>query len=454
MNIIIIGCGKIGATIAEQLNNEGHRITIIDQNERVLRNIANKLDVLGINGNGAVMEVQREAGVENADILIAVTGSDEVNMLCCLIAKKNANLSTIARIRNPEYENEIEYLRKMLSISMVINPEKMAASEIVRLLEFPFAIEIDSFSRGRVDLIKIRLGEDAPILGIPLQELQKRASVIPLICVIERGNEVIIPRGSTCLQANDMISFIAKPQEAVTFARECRIPFEPNRSIFLIGGSRIAYYTAGMMNVPKHRFQLKLIEQNAERCTDFANRFENMTVINGDGSDQQLLIEEGIEKADAFVALTGIDEENIIMSMFAAKRSVPRRITKINRLDPTVVSEEMNVGSVVSTRMYTSDYVLRFVRGLERTRGVDIEALYTVANGKAEAAEFLVKENNPAYVGIPFAQLKLRKNVLVAAIFRGNEIIRPAGADYMQLNDRVVIITTDRGLHGLEDVLI
>lgn len=453
MNIIIIGCGKIGATLAEQLNNEGHNITIVDTNERVLRSVATKLDVLGITGNGAVMEIQAEAGIETADILIAVTGSDELNMLCCLIAKKRSNCSTIARIRNPEYEGEIEYLQRMLSISMIINPEKMVASEIFRLLEFPFAIEIDTFSRGLVDLIKVRLNENAPILGLPLQELPKKLSVVPLICVIERGSEVIIPGGQTTLLAGDMISFIAKPQEAISFCRECNIRFEANHSIFLVGGGKIAHYAAGLMSGRKSRFQLKIIEMKPERCQELADRFEDITIINGNGSDQQLLIEEGIEKADAFVSLTGIDEENIIASMFALKRKVPRTITKVDRLDPNVVADEMNVGSVVSTRMYTSDQVLRFVRGLERTQGVDIEALYTVANGKAEAAEFLVKENNPAYVGIPFAKLAFKKNVLAAAIFRGNSVIRPGGSDYLKLGDRVVIITTDRGLHSLIDLL-
>ena len=453
MNIIIVGCGKIGATLAEQLNNEGHRITVIDKNERVLRNIATKLDVMGISGNGAVMEVQNEAGVENADVLIAVTGSDEVNMLCCLIAKKQTELYTIARVRNPEYEDEVDYLQRMLSINMVINPEKMAAAEILRLLELPFAEEIDTFSRGRVDLIKVRLGSDAPILGIPLQDLPRKLSVIPLICVVERGSEVIIPGGATCLEAGDMVSFIATPQEAVTFAQECMIPYEPNRSVFLVGGGRITYYAAGLLKSRKSRTQVKIIEIDHDRCLELAGHFNNLTIINGDGSDQQLMIEEGIEKADAFVALTGMDEENIIMSLFAARRGVKRRITKVNRLDPVTVSEEMNVGSVVSTRMFTSDQVTRFVRSVERTQDVDIEALYTVANGKAEAAEFLIRENNPAYVGIPFSELEFRNNVLVAAIFRGEEIIRPGGSDHIEVNDRVIVITTARGLHSIRDIL-
>ena len=272
MNIIIIGCGKIGATLARQLNNEDHNITIVDRNEKVVREIASDLDIIGVTGNGAMLEVQKEAGIDTADILIAVTGSDEVNMLCCLIARKEGHCYTVARIRNSEYENEIEYLKRELGLSFVINPEKMCAMEILRLLRFPSAIEIESFGKGRVDMVKMEISERSPIADVALRDLPKVVSASVLICVIERDGTTVIPRGNAVLRAGDRISFIARPQDSFAFARECNLETHPVNSVFLIGGGKIAYYTAELIEHRKKRFNLKVFEINPQTCGALAER--------------------------------------------------------------------------------------------------------------------------------------------------------------------------------------
>lgn len=451
MNIVIIGCGKVGATLAEQLNNEGHNITIVDKNEKVLKNIATKLDVMGVTGNGAMLEVQSEAGVSSADVLIAVTDSDELNMLCCLIAKQMGYANTVARIRNPEYEREIDYIKKELNISMVINPEKMVAQEIVRLIRFPFAREIETFAQDRVDMVKVRINEKSKLCDTLLKDLSKKTKANALICIVERGSDVIIPSGLTELKAGDFISFIAKPTDAMMFCKDCSIDFEPIRTAFIIGGGRIAYYVTVLTEARRNRCQLKVIELNAERANFLAARFPDLTVINGDGSSQQLLEEEGIQNADAIVSMTGIDEVNVITSLFASKLSNARLITKVNHLNPSSV-EDLQIGSIVCPKNVTSDEVVRYVRGLENSKGINIETLYKVANGKVEACEFIVSDDK-RIVNIPFITLNLKKNVLVGAIIRKNQVFNPGGQDYLMPGDHVVIITTNTGITDLTDIL-
>lgn len=452
MNIIVVGCGKVGLTLAAQLNKENHNITIIDHDEKALRHAVDSLDIMGINGNGAMLVTQQEAGVKNADVLIAATDSDEINMLCCLIAKKEGNCSTIARIRNPEYTDEITYLRDELNLATVINPEMAAAKEAERLLHFPSAMKIDSFSRGKIDLIRVRVPENNEVCGIKLHDIHRVLKVNVLICSIERGDNVIIPSGMQEIKSGDVISFIANAQQANAFLIALGIDFAPIRNVLIVGGGRVTYYMARYMKMSKMRCKVKIIEIDRDRCEFLASEFPEATIINGDGTDQDLLIREGIENTDAFCSLTGFDEENIMLSLYAGKLSHARLVTKINRISFENVVNELNLGSIIYPKQIVADHIVQYVRALQNSQGSNIETLYKIADGKAEALEFKVG-NNPEIINHTFADLKFKDNVLIAAIVRGNKIITPGGSDFMLPGDSVIVITTNTGFNDLKDIL-
>ena len=453
MNIIIIGCGKIGSTLAQQLNNEDHNITIVDRNEKVVREIASDLDIIGVTGNGAMLEVQKEAGIDTADILIAVTGSDEVNMLCCLIAKKEGRCMTVARIRNAEYENEIDYLKQELGLNYVINPEKMCAIEIMRLLRFPSAIEIESFYRGRVDMVKMKVGGDSPIANVALKDLPKTVSSSVLICMVERGGNVLIPTGNTVILPDDRISFIAKPSDSISFARECKLETHPVNSLFIIGGGKIAYYIAEFMEARRKKMNLKIFEVNPQTAAMIAERFPEFTVINEDGSKKAVLKEEGVQNADVLVMLTGIDEENIILSLVGRELSNARVITKVNHMKPSEIPSGLDVGSVVCPNEIASNAVVRFARGIESSKDYNIESLYKLSGGRVEAQEYEIREESNL-TGIPLKDLSLKSGILVAAIMRENALVRPGGFEKLEVGDHVVIVAlSEQRIRDLQDIL-
>lgn len=453
MNIIVAGCGKIGLTLAEQLIKEGHDVTIIDNNERVLRHAVEYLDVMGIQGNAAMLATQRQAGIENTDVLIAATNSDEINMLCCLIAKKQGkNCATIARIRDPEYTDEISYLRDELNLAMVINPEQEAAREAERLLRFPSAIKIDSFSRGRLDLIRVRIPEKSGIVGLKLYELGQTLKVNVLICSIERENRIFIPTGNDDIRQNDVISFIAKAKDAYHFFDQIGIEYSPIHSCMIVGGGRISYYIAKNIMETKLNIKVKILDIDSDRCNFLAGEFPNATIINGDGSDQELLRREGIENTDAFLSLTGFDEENIMLSLYAGKLSHARLITKINRIAFENVTNDMNLGSVLYPKKIVADSIVQYVRALQNSQGSNVITLYKIADGRAEALEFKVGDN-PKIVNRTFAELNFKSNVLVGAIIRDQQVITPRGSDYLLPGDHVIIVTTNSGFKDLMDIL-
>ena len=453
MNIIVVGCGKVGLTLARQLNQENHNVTIIDSDEKVLRHAVDSLDVMGIHGNGAMLKTQQEAGVHNADVLIAATNSDEINMLCCLIAKKEGNCNTIARIRNPEYSEEITYLRDELNLAMVINPQMIAAREVERLIRFPSATRIDSFSRGKIDMIRTRVPSHSVLCGRKLYEISKLLTVSVLICSIERGDQVIIPSGSDEILADDMISFIVKPQNANDFFQQVGIQYAPIRSCMIVGGGKVTYYIAKYLQENHMKCRLKIIDMDKDRCDFLADAFPGATIINGDGTDQDLLIREGIENTDAFCALTGFDEENIMLSLYAGKLSSKARlVTKINRIGFENVISEMNLGSMIYPKLIVADYIVQYVRALQNSQGSNVETLYKIANGKAEALEFKVKDD-PELVNHTFMELHFKPNVLIAAIMRNHQMITPKGQDYMLPGDSVIVITTNTGFNDLKDIL-
>ncbi|WP_312443372.1 Trk system potassium transporter TrkA [Lacrimispora sp.] len=450
MKIIIVGCGKVGATLAEQLNNEHHDIMLIDKNADVINSITERIDVMGVVGNGAVYKVQMEAGIQETDLLIATTNSDELNMLCCLIAKKAGNCHTIARIRNPEYHSEINYIREELGLSLAINPEMAAAMEISRLLRFPSAIKIDTFAKGRIEILKFLVPDHSILHNMKVREVLTMLHCNVLICAIEHGNEVIIPSGESVMMAGDKISFIASPAEANEFFKQAGIDNNTIRTAMLVGGGKITYYVAKLLENTK--ISVKILEQNMERCNELSELLPKAMVIHGDASNQELLLQEGIGQIDAFASLTGFDEENIMLSLYAASQSRAKLITKVNRIAFENVIDSMNLGSVIYPKLITSETILQYVRAMQNSMGSNVETLYKIVADRAEALEFRVA-NEPSIVGIPLEKLELKNNLLVAFINRNGHFISPRGKDTLEEGDRVIVVTTVTGLNDLKDIL-
>ena len=451
MKIIIVGCGKVGSTLAEHLNLEGHDITIIDKHGDKLKFLSERIDVLGVEGNGASISTQREAGVQNSDILIATTNSDELNLLCCLIAKKAGNCQTIARIRDPEYYHEMRYIRDELNLSMVINPEQAAAAEIARIIKFPSAMKVDTFAGGRVELIKISIPEGSKLDGLQLLEMEKNLRCKVLICTVERGEELLIPHGDFTLKAGDIVSFIAPHQVALSFFKAGGANISGSvRSIMLIGGGMVSYYAAKRLEETK--ISVKIIERDFERCQRLSEMLPNAVIINGDGTDKQILDEEGIGVVDAVGNFTGIDEENILLSLYEKGMTKAKLLTKINRITFEEVIAGLNIGSIINPNSITSDYIVRFVRALNNSKGSNVETLYKIAQGRAEALEFIVKDDSKV-VGKPLMELNLKHDVIIACITRGNKVITPGGHSVIETGDSVVIVSAKPGLKDLEDIL-
>ncbi|MDR1770957.1 MAG: Trk system potassium transporter TrkA [Hungatella sp.] len=450
MKIIIVGCGKVGVTLAEQLNNEHHDIMLIDKNADVINSVTERIDVMGVVGNGAVYKVQMEAGIQETDLLIATTNSDELNMLCCMIAKKAGDCHTIARIRNPEYHSEINYIREELGLSLAINPEMAAAMEISRLLRFPSAIKIDTFAKGRIEILKFRVPDHAILHNMKVREVLTALHCNVLICAIEHGSEVIIPSGESVMTAGDKISFIASPAEANEFFKQVGIDNNTIRTAMLVGGGKITYYVAKLLENTK--INVKILEQNMERCNELSELLPRAMVIHGDASNQELLLQEGIGQIDAFASLTGFDEENIMLSLYAASQSKAKLITKVNRIAFENVIDSMNLGSVIYPKLITAETILQYVRAMQNSMGSNVETLYKIVADRAEALEFRVA-NEPSIVGIPLETLELKNNLLVAFINRNGHFISPRGKDTLEEGDRVIVVTTVTGLNDLKDIL-
>lgn len=451
MKIIIVGCGKVGTTLAEQLNRENHDITLIDTNEEAIQNISNSADVMGVTGNGAVYQVQMEAGIQDADLLIATTNSDELNMLCCLIAKKAGNCHTIARIRNPEYSSEIRYIREELNLSLAINPELAAAREIARLLRFPSAIKIEPFAKGRIELLKFLIPEHSLLNNMRVMDVVNRLKSNVLICVVERGNDVVIPDGNFVMKKGDKISFIASHQESADFFKKAGVDNNIVKSAMFVGGGKLTHYLCRLLEDTK--IKIKIIERDEERCRQLSELLPKAMIIHGDGTDEQLLLEEGIRQTEAFASLTGFDEENIMLSLYASNQSKAKLITKVNKIAFENVINSLNLGSLIQPKMLTAEIILQYVRAMQNSMGSsNIETLYKIAADKAEALEFRVKEGSPI-LGIPLEKLKLIDNLLVACINRGGTIITPRGKDTVEAGDTVIVVTTHTGLNDLTDIL-
>lgn len=450
LNIIIVGCGKVGATLTEQLSKEGHDITIIDKDAQAVQSLSDLYDVMGIVGNGASYSVQMEAGIEDTDLIIAVTDSDELNLLCCTVAKRVGNCAAIARVRTPDYSEEAGYLREKLGLAMIMNPELEAASEVARVLYLPTALEINTFAHGQAELIKIKIPEGNIMHDQTIAALGKSISVNILICAIERDGEVFIPSGNFILKAGDLISFTASRQNARTFLQKVGFQTNQVKNTMIIGGGKAAYYLAKqLLNMG---INVKIIENSRERCEELSVLLPNAIIINGDGTDEELLKEEGIEYMESFVPLTGIDEENIMLTLHAKQISKAKVITKINRISFKNVINSLELGSVVYPRYITSEAIIAYVRAKKDSMNSNIETLYHMFDSRAEAIEFLIdKDSN--ITNISLMNLKLKDNLLIAIINRNGRIIIPSGNDFIQKGDTVVVVTKHTGLNDIQDIL-
>ncbi len=450
LNIIIVGCGKVGRALVEQLSKEGHYITIIDKNPEKIQSLTNLYDIMGIVGNGASYSVQMEAGIEDADLIISVTDSDELNLLCCTVAKQVGDCSAIARVRTPDYSKEVSYLRDKLGLAMIINPELEAAKEAARILYLPTALEINSFAHGQAELIKIKVPEGNTIDGMTIAHLGRKIAPNILICAVERDGEVTIPAGDFTIQRGDIISFAASRKVAKQFLED--IGFKTNQvsNTMIIGGGKSTYYLAKLlMNMG---IEVKIIESNRQKCEELSILLPKAIIINGDGTDEELLKEEGIETAESFVPLTGIDEENVMLTLYARKVSKAKVITKINRMTFKTVLNDLDLGSVIYPRYITSEAIVAYVRAKRASRGSDIETLYHIFDSKAEAIEFRIREES-SVTDVCLANLSLKKNLLIAFINRNGKIIIPSGNDCIRVGDTVTIVTTHTGLKDIRDIL-
>ncbi len=451
MNIIVLGCGKAGQKIAELLNEEnGHNITLIDRRYDVVNDIINHFDIMGVVGDGADVDVLKEAGIETADLLIAVTGSDELNLLASLMAKKLGNCRSIARVRRPEYHKVVNLMKDDLGLAMAINPERAAASEIARILRFPTAIQIDTFAKGRVEILKFKVPEQSPLDGMKVMDIVAKLNCDVLVCGVERASEVFIPGGNFELKSGDLISIVSSIQEGTQFFKKIGIKTNRVKDTLIIGGGGTAYYLAYLLI--ETGINVKIVEQNPNRCDELLKLLPKATVICGDGTDNRLLIEEGLESAESVVSLTNIDEENVLLSLYAKTKTNGKVVTKINRIAYDRVINSLDLGTTIYPKNITAEYIVRFVRAKKNSLGSQIETMHFILDNKAEALEFRIKDGSPIS-GISIDSLKLKDNLLIACINRSGKIIIPRGKDVIMPGDTVIVVTLKSGFKDVSDIL-
>ncbi|MBO4325113.1 MAG: Trk system potassium transporter TrkA [Lachnospiraceae bacterium] len=450
LNILIVGGGKIGSTLIEQLDREGHDITVIDKNAAAIQSLTNSYDIMGIVGNGASYTVQMEAGMATADLVIAVTDSDELNLLCCMVAKMVGNCAAIARVRTPDYSKEVPYLREKLGLAMIINPEYETAKEISRILSLPSALEVNSFAHGQAELIKFKIPDGNPLDGRSVAELGKSIIASMVICIVERDGDVFIPTGHFRLKSGDTLSFIASRKDVIAFLQQIGIPTNQVKDTMIIGGGKASYYLASALL--REGVKVKIFERDRARSEELSVLLPKATIINGDGTEEDLLIEEGIRSTDSFVPLTGSDEENILLTLNAKKISDAKVVTKINHLNFKSVVGSLELGSVIYPRYICAEAIIAYVRAKKESRNSNIETLYHLADHRVEALEFDVRESSPV-TGTPLFRLALKQNVLIACINRDGRIIIPSGQDTIEVGDEVTVVTTHSGFRDLQDIL-
>ena len=449
MKIVIIGCGKVGTSIARELNTSGHDITVVDNNGAAVRRLSESLDVMGIEGNGATYEALSEAGAETADLVIAATARDEVNLYACLMARAAGVPHTIARVRSPEYTDDLYRVKDQLRLSMSINPELTEAIEISRLLRFSGALEIDSFAKGAVELIKVLVPPNSPLCDKKISQIDTLKGRVR-ICTVERGNEVYIANGETRIKAGDKASIVAKPEIAAKFFKKSGFNIGRSRDVILLGGGKVSFYLA--QRLIKSGANVKIIERNEQRCNLLSSMLHDAMIIHGDCMDQELLLSEGIESADGVAALMDYDEENILISLYIKSVSHAKIITKINNESFDAIITNLGLECVISPKTLTGEYIARYIRAMQNSLGSNVETLYRLHEDRVEALEFRAKSNSRT-LNTPLMELNLKDNLQVICISRGGKIILPQGSDVIKPDDSVVVITKHKGLSDLNDIL-
>lgn len=450
MNIIIVGCGQVGQNLAEQLIHDGNNVTVIDKSYDSVKSLTDRMDAMGIVGNGASHVTLAEANIETADLLIAVTNSDELNLLCCTIAKKTSNCKVIARVRSHIYNNEADFLKTELGLAMVINPDYVAAQEIARILRSPSAISVETFGKGKVELLKYRLPEDSEIIGMSVKEVMMKYKSDILFATIERGDKAYIAKGDFIFNARDIVSIISSLEGSQDFFKKIGSKNTSVKSALIVGSGEITHYLCS--EIKKSKMNIKIIESDMARCDDISTSFPHVTVVHGDTTNQELMAEEGIGRVGAFLALSDSDEENMILSMHAKEKTRGKIITKVTRMDYDSVIDRLDLDTVIYPKTIVSDMIIRYVRSAKNTRGSNMETLYNVIKGEVEASEFFIRKPS-AIVGVPISKLRFRKNVLIAAIIRNGEVIMPRGYDTVEMGDSVVVVSKVTGLQDVTDIL-
>ncbi len=451
MNIIVVGLGKVGTKLVERLSKEDNiNVTAVDTRKNVIESAVNTFDVMGVIGSGTSLDILLDAGVKEADVLIAATGSDEINLLTCLIARKTGGCKTIARVRDPQYSKEIHLFKEDLGLAMIINPEYIAATEMARILRFPSAIEIDTFAKGRVEILKFKVKEDSVLDGLKLMDFRNKIGGEVLVCGVERGEEAFIPGGNFEIKAGDLVSIVATVEEAGAFFKKIGVKTNKVKDAMIIGGGTTAVYLANRLI--KAGIEVKIIEQNTARSEELCSLVPKASIINGDGTENNLLLEEGLENAESVVALTNIDEENILLSLYAKTKTEGKIITKINRIAYDEVISNLGLDSIIYPKDITADYIVRFVRALNNSIGSNIETMHYILDGKAEALEFKVAENSPI-ANKTIETLSLKSGILIACINRNGTIITPKGKDMIYAGDTVIVVTTHKGFEDISDIL-
>ena len=453
MNIIIAGDGKVGATLTRQLSAEGHNITVIDSNSQVLQASVERYDVISVHGNCASMTVLNQAGIQDAELLIATTSEDEINLLCCTTAHAlNPKLHTIARIRNPEYTDQIYKLRDTFGLSMVFNPEKQAAREIERLLKYPGFLRRDVFARGRTEIVELRIDAKSKLLGVKLLDMPGIIKCRVLVCAVLRSGTAMVPNsGEFTFREGDRIFVTAPTRDLTNLLKNLGIITRRVRSVMLCGGGRVSYYLASSLE--KSGMDVKIIERDSNRCQDLAARLPGVSVIYGNCGNMELLESEDMAKSDAVVTLTGEEELNMIVSLCAASAGVPQVITKLGHISNQRVLDTLNLGSVVCPKDLCVNNIVRYVRAMQNQTGAAL-SVHAIADGQVEAMEFRVDEHTKN-CGIPLKNLKPKANVLIASITHGSVTEIPNGDSVFHAGDILVIVTTDRGsIRQLNDIFV
>ena len=450
MDIIIAGDGKVGSTLARQLSAEGHDVTLIDSDLHVLNTSVERYDLMGVHGNCASKSVLLRAGVMEAELLIAATSADEINLLCCTTAHGlNPKLHTIARIRNPEYTDQIHEMRNIFALSLTVNPEKQAAQEIERLLKYPGFLRRDIFAKARAEIVELRIDSKSKLRDVSLMEMNSIVKCKVLVCAVLRDGKAVAPKGNFVLREGDRIFVTAPTNNLATLLKNLGIVTRRVRNVILCGGGRVSYYLASLLE--KDGMNVQIIEADRDRCAELATLLPDTTIIHGDGTDQDLLNSQGLSQCDALVTLTGVDELNMIMSLYGMTQNVPLVITKLSRMDNRSIVDSLSLGSVVCPKELCCNTIVRYVRAMQKQTGAAL-SLRTIADGQAEAIEFLV-DKHTRNCGIPLKQLKLKPDVLVAMINRGAYTEIPNGDSFFRAGDSVVVVTSGQGtLHDLNDI--